>query len=472
MFQGTPYRAPRVGDVSPICRGASRYHSLSQPVEHLTALRPMTILKPAFTFLLLLAAASPSNQSAIQQLQALRQSIRKSRDAKDWQSNVATARDLKAFMNGSPNSLLELSRAEIHVGDMADAIRNVQQFARMGQSTELFESSQEFAALRDQTTFAEIQRAMNANRTSVGLASPAFPLSDSRLLAEDVDYDPLGKQFLVTSIREKKIISAASGSIRDFAKAPDNWSMMAIKVDSKRGLLWATEVALQGLVFAPEPDWGRSAVLSYDLKTGKLLRRIEGPHGTALGDMTLTGDGDVIVSDGEGGGVYRLSKSDALARLDNGDFISPQTPAMHPDGKHIFVPDYLRGIGVLDLATRQVHWLSTEGRFALNGIDGLYLHSSKLIAVQNGTSPERVVEFTLNAALTRIESERIIEKSTPTLGDPTHGVIIGEKFYYIANSGWDIVDDHGNVKPDAQMTVPQVMWVKEDVPGADHAGKP
>jgi sugar lactone lactonase YvrE len=238
--------------------------------------------------------------------------------------------------------------------------------------------------------------------------------------------------------------------------------MLAIKVDSGRGLVWATEVAMQGFVFTPESDWGRSAVLCYDLRNGKLLRRIEGPHGSALGDMTLTENGDAIISDGEGGGIYRvLPKRDVLERLDNGDFISPQTPAMHPDGKHILVPDYVRGIGILELATKQVRWLSMGGRFALNGIDGLYFDRGRLIAVQNGTSPERVVVFTLDAALTKIVSERVIERSTPTLGDPTHGVIVDDDFYYIANSGWNVVDEHGNVKPGTEPSAPKVMRVEK-----------
>ena len=127
-------------------------------------------------------------------------------------------------------------------------------------------------------------------------------------------------------------------------------------------------------------------MLCYDLKNGNLLRRVEGPLGTALGDMVLTASGDAIVSDGDGGGVYRvLAGGSAIQRIDDGDFISPQTPAMHPDGKHIFVPDYVRGIGVLEIATKQVRWLSMEGRFALNGIDGLYFARGRLIAVQNGT---------------------------------------------------------------------------------------
>ncbi len=85
-------------------------------------------------------------------------------------------------------------------------------------------------------------------------------------------------------------------------------------------------------------------MLCYDLKNGTLLRRIEGPRPSALGDMALAPNGDIIVSDGDGGGVYRARANGAtLERLDEGDFISPQTSAMHPDGKHIFVPDYLAG---------------------------------------------------------------------------------------------------------------------------------
>jgi hypothetical protein len=46
-----------------------------------------------------------------------------------------------------------------------------------------------------------------------------------------------------------------------------------------------------------------------------------------------------------------------------------------------------------------------------------------------------------------------------TLGDPTHGVIIGNDFYYIANSGWDVIDDQGNLKPGAQPSNAMIMRV-------------
>jgi sugar lactone lactonase YvrE len=405
------------------------------------------------------ASAAGRTDSAKEEFQSLRKKLRESHAANDWRSNLASATRLKELLNEAPNSLLEVARADVRVGDARAAVHELEQFVRMGQSTDLLATSADFSKLLQNGDFAKIQSGMEANRSSISLGSTAFLLPDSALLAEDVDYDRSSKRFFITSVREKKIFSiSAGGASAEFAKAPDDWPMLAIKIDSARGVVWATEVALQGFATAPEAAWGRSAVLCYDLKNGTLLRRIEGPRHSALGDMVLAANGDIIVSDGDGGGVYRALANDSrLERLDDGDFISPQTPAMHPDGKHIFVPDYLRGIGVLEIATGQVHWLSAGGRFALNGIDGLYFDRGRLIAVQNGTSPERVVAFTLDASLTRIESETIIERSTDTLGDPTHGVVIGNDFYYIANSGWDAVDDRGNLKAGAKPSVPRIM---------------
>jgi sugar lactone lactonase YvrE len=416
---------------------------------------PLTLV----VFLLTLAASSKQPDSALTRFQSLRTELHQSHTNRDWHSNLASAKKLKELLNDAPSSLLEVARANVQIGDLDAAIVALQQFARMGQSTDLIETSGDFAALLKDPRFTKIQSDMKTNRDSVSLGSTAFLLSDSGLLSEDVDYDPHTKRFFITSVRKKKIISTdTSGAGTDFAKAPDGWPILAVKVDASRGFLWATEVAIKGFSLTPEADWGRSAVLCYDLKNGKLLRRTEGPRGSALGDMVLAADGDAIVSDGEGGGVYRLpANGTALERLDGGDFISPQTPAMHPDGKHIFVPDYLRGIAVLDIASKQVRWLSTEGKFALNGIDGLYFDRGRLIAVQNGTSPERVVAFTMDASFTRIMSETILERSTGTLGDPTHGVVIDDHFYYIANSGWDITDDHGNMKPGIKPSAPRIM---------------
>ncbi len=300
---------------------------------------------------------------------------------------------------------------------------------------------------------------MAANTVSISAASQVFSLQTTARIPEDIDYDPDSKKFFVSTVLGKQVLKVdMAGLSTVFASAPDNWPLLALKIDSHRHVLWLTEVALDGFTATTKKDWGRSAILQYDLQSGKLLHRIEGPPKTALGDMALAVNGDPIVSDGKHGGVYRLNgKTWSLERIDAGEFVSPQTAAVLADGKHILVPDYVRGLGLLDLNSKQVVWIPMDGKYALNGIDGLYAIGSRLIATQNGTSPERVVQFTLDGSRQAIIAEKIIERATMTLGDPTHGVVVGNYFYYIANSGWDALDEHGTVLAGKSLPAPLIM---------------
>jgi hypothetical protein len=329
----------------------------------------------------------------------------------------------------------------------------------MGQSSDVIEKLSDFETLRSRKEFEAVRTAMAANRQTIARSTIAFRLPDSGLLPEDIDVDPRSQRFFFSSVLEHRIVSSSgAGALMEFAKAPDDWPVMALRIDAQRQRLWATEVAIEGFAAVAASDRGRSALLGYDLSTGRLLLRIEGPRPSALGDMALTPEGSVIVSDGQHGGLYRLEPgADTLERLDHGDFISPRTVAIAEDGAHAYVPDYVRGLGVLDFETQQVHWLPMAGRFGLDGIDGLYRVGQQLLAVQSGTSPERVVLFSVNASTAQIVSERVVERATPTLGDPTHGVVLKDDFYYIANSGWDALGDDGAVKSGAMLTPAVVM---------------
>jgi len=405
--------------------------------------------------LLLMALALSFTQtavpSAVQQLNDLRQSLRSARDKKDWATYGNYAARLEEFLNGSPRSLLEMARADLLRGRTEEAKAEVHHILDMGQAEDAL-----LAAPFD--SLHNLDGAISANRKPVAKATLAWELQDTGLLPEDIDYDASTKRFFLTSVLENKIVTVGlDGKIRDFAPAPDRWPMLALKLDVQRHRLWATEVALKGFSNVQKSDWGRSAVLCYSPDNGKLWFRVEGPEGSALGDMALMRDGAPIVSDGEGGGVYRINDGKTLERIDRGDFISPQTPSVSADGSSLYVPDYLRGIGILDLSTRQVRWLSMDNRFILNGIDGLYLFGDRVLAVQNGSSPERVIAFRLDPSHGKVISQDVIESATATIGDPTHGVIVGSDFYYIANSGWDTLDDNGDRKATAKVTSARIM---------------
>jgi hypothetical protein len=399
---------------------------------------------------------------AIDQFARLQGELRRTHESGDAAAYLAAAQSMYSFLNGSPRGTLQLMSAESFAGRPDEALHSFTQFVAMGQADDEALKAKSFDPLRGLRRYRDIYAGMAANVTSKSISGEVFRLESTARIPEDIDYDAETNHFYISTVLGKQILQLdMAGHMKLFASAPDQWPMMALKVDSRRRVLWATEVALDGFAAAAKEAWGRSAILQYDLRSGKLLHRIEGPTETALGDMALAANGDPIVSDGEHGGVYRVRAGDQrIQRIDAGDFVSPQTPAVLPDGTHLLVPDYVRGLGLLDLNTKHVDWIPMEGKHALSGIDGLYAVGNLLIATQNGTSPERVVLFTLDGSNTGISAENIIERATSTLGDPTHGVVVGKFFYYIANSGWDVLDDHGNLLEGKSLPVGSVRCAK------------
>ena len=57
-----------------------------------------------------------------------------------------------------------------------------------------------------------------------------------------------------------------------------------------------------------------------------------------------------------------------------------------------------------------------------------------MVAIQNGVVPERLIRMHLDVGLTKVDSWETIEANWPGLGDPTHGIVVGGQFYFIANS--------------------------------------
>jgi sugar lactone lactonase YvrE len=115
-----------------------------------------------------------------------------------------------------------------------------------------------------------------------------------------------------------------------------------------------------------------------DASSGSVLHRYtpETSSPAVLGDMQVTSDGTVYVTDSIGGGVYRLRGNPDTARLEKiaDGLFSPQTPALSRDGKRLFVADYTMGIAVIDLAAgpgTKVNYLPHPENVALVALDGL-----------------------------------------------------------------------------------------------------
>ena len=136
--------------------------------------------------------------------------------------------------------------------------------------------------------------------------------------------------------------------------------------------------------------------------------------------------------------------------------VSPQTPAPSADGRLLFIPDYVRGIARLDLTTRRLDWLNHPDDVAVAGIDGLYLDGATFVAVQNGVQPPRLARLFPSPDGTRIVRAEVLERATPGLGEPTHGVIAGGAFCFLANAGWNRFGEDGHLLTDAPADAPAI----------------
>ena len=382
-------------------------------------------------------------------------------EAKQFDACRERLKSLLGLLDGRVDIVYRLAKVEASAGDPAAALRWLGTFSRMGLPLVDPAADPDFAALRDHPQFAEVLARLRAAREPVSHSRPFLTLPASDLVAEDIAYDPVGDRFYISSVRHREIVSLTrAGAAADFLRegTAGVWAMLALGIDAKRRILWATTAAMPEALGYRAEDRGRSALLKYDLRSGALVKRYDAPRDGehVLGDLTVAPNGDVFVSDGHGPVYWVDHRGDRLEELiPAGVFRSPQTPALTPDRRRLLVPDFTRGISVVDLKTRQTWLMSHPSDLSLGGIDGMYLAGRSLVAIQNGTSPARVIRMRLNSSLEAIESWETLEANWDGL-DPTHGALATGKLYFIANSGWDRLADDGSPKPGAVFTAPTI----------------
>ena len=66
----------------------------------------------------------------------------------------------------------------------------------------------------------------------------------------------------------------------------------------------------------------------------------------------------------------------------------------------------------------------------------------------------------LNRERTEVSSLEVLQQNLAAWNEPTHGVIVGDKFRYIATSNWPAYDDKGALKDGAQLQALRIMTVR------------
>jgi len=302
-------------------------------------------------------------------------------------------------------------------------------------------------------------RAVNAAHES----AIAFYLSEKDMLPESVAYDAKDGSFYVGSMRKGKVVRYdPRGRASDFiAPRQDGlWEVVGIKAHTTRRVLWVCSYEGSELEGYHKRDRTASGIFAFNLDTGKLVRKwvldVAGEqHG--FNDLVVTRGNDVyathMVKDAA---IYRITQKDQKLEM----FAAPQglrEPngiAISPDERTLFVAG-ADGIIAIDVATAKSRPVAVPDTEKTGGIDGLYYYRGSLIGIL-GNSINR---YRLDDSQTRITLTEVLEQNHPLMSIPTTGVIVGDEFYYVANSQLDAVRPDGTLDT-ARLSEPAILKLK------------
>jgi streptogramin lyase len=368
---------------------------------------------------------------------------------------IADAAGLEQLARDFPDSAsvrLRLLNAQLQAGDSETALASLRWLAERGHVFSERARAQIPALIGPDYT--EAARAALVGTARVIAASTIFgALPAEAGLIESVFVLPGEEGAMASSVSRRSLFALGPDGKWIEVPIPQAQALSGITAAPDGSVGWVASANIDGA--APDPA-GFTGLFGLVGSIQDALM-IPAPEGVAVSDLTIGPDGRLYASDPIGGGVYRVipGKTALEALAAPGTFRSPQGLAVSANGKRLYVSDYRYGLAMVDIASGTVTRLASDVPAALDGVDGLWLHGRELIAVQNGTSPMRIIALRLSEDGARITGHRILEQAHPEWTEPLGGSIADGALYYVATGQWDRYDK-GRLR-EGQEAIPTVI---------------
>jgi len=308
--------------------------------------------------------------------------------------------------------------------------------------------------LFDEQGKATFSSRQNANRRIVQASEPIAEVPAEAQLVESVARDPRSGCLYATTVVSKALFAKCGDEGWSRIDIDEAGSLSGIEFDETSGLLWIASGILDQ---TPEPH-PYSAVIAYDPEKGDVVRRLYANGQVALGDLMIDGAGVVYAADPLSGVIHQAFPNDDGLRafVGPGVFRSPEGMASFPSSDLVIVSDYRYGLAAVDGNRGTVWRLGNETPIQLDGNDGLWRYGKRLIAVQNGARPMRIVSLTLSDDLLSVVDARILERAHPEWTEPVGGSIDGDALIYVATGQWDLFEAGGALGEGAEAMPTQI----------------
>lgn len=364
---------------------------------------------------------------------------------------------------GYPGAVFNRALAELLDGDTASSLSTLMGLAESGVDFRVAEA-EEFAPLQALDAWPAYKQAIAILNEPVGNASIAYVHDVPDFVPEGIAIGSMGELYL-GSIRHGQIVRIDDGPTI-LSRASTYWSVFGMRLNGA-GELWFSSASVPEYAGVDEESRGRTGLFRLDLHSQEithsaLLPRSDDPM--VLGDLILVDDDTILATESLTGVLYRysISRAEFSEIVGAGTLRSMQGLALDESGDYLYVADYVGGLFRVSLTDNSVARVRAGNSISLFGIDGLYRHDNELIAIQNGISPHRVVAFSLAGNGLEITGSRVLARNLSEFDEPTLGQVVGDEFYFVANSHWNRFDRDGNL-PDG-LSGPIILRIELKTP--------
>lgn len=365
--------------------------------------------------------------------------------SKDYVLFLKLAKQLDSIRPMHPTFTYNLASAYSLNGKKEESLR-VLKTVVLANNTIDFEGDSDFDGIKNEKGFKDLLELKVSQSKIIESSKEKFSLSEKDLHPEGLLYLEKHKLWLSSSIRNKKVVSFdEKGNCSDWF-TDCLYSVFAIKADYKEKYLWITCSAIPEMKGFSKELEGKSEILKIDIATRKLVKRyaIEGNH--VFGDLEVTKNNDVYISDSGEAIIYKIENESLTLWKDlRKEAFNLQGITLDANESKLFIADYLKGILSIDIKSKKESWLEFPDDASKKGIDGLVFYNNSLIAIQNGVVPIRIVRYKLNESQTKIIDFIVLDNNRKVFDEPALATLVKNKVYFFANSPWKFYDKNGQL---------------------------
>ncbi len=193
---------------------------------------------------------------------------------KDYEISLENFNKALEIVPNHPRILYSIARLHALMGDEKNALSCLNKSVEIGFGFDA-DSDADFASIKNLPDFQNILGKIGEKKQPINNSTVAFKIGEKDLIPEGMTYDPVEKNFFISSTYKCKIVQVDKNSKdSDFTTEKQDGLriVLGMKVDAERRILWANSIVNSPVRAGINPEEiGWSGVFKYDLVTGKLI---------------------------------------------------------------------------------------------------------------------------------------------------------------------------------------------------------